>query len=93
MTTSGGRPSDFRDETIDSAVARLLEILAIVQVIEDGDLLAVLPAREEAARDHQRAISLLSVLRRELDSLVGELTAAQLAMGAVARTAKRASPP
>jgi len=92
MTTQG-RPSEFKDGALDSALARLLEILAIIQMIEDGDLLARLPAGEEAARDHQRAVSLLAVLHRELDSLVDELTAAQLAIGAVARLTNRASPP
>jgi len=87
--TSLASPTDFKEEAIDDALARLHEIAAIVQVIEDGDLLAVLPAEENAAQAHQRAVSLLVVLRRELDSLMGQLGAAQLAMGVVARTASR----
>jgi len=90
--TSLARPADFKDEAIDDALARLYEILAIVQVIEDGDLLAALPAEEIAAQDHQRAVSLLVVLHRELDSLVDQLSAAQLTLGAVARAANRAPP-
>jgi hypothetical protein len=91
--TSLARPSDFKDEAIDEALARLHEIIAIVQVIEDGDLLSALPADEHAAQDHQRGVSLLVVLHRELERLVGELGAAQLAMGVLARTTNRASPP
>lgn len=90
--TSLARPSDFKDEAIDDALGRLHEILALVRVIEDGDLLAALPADEDAAENHQRAVSLLVVLRRELDSLVAQLNAAQLTLGAFVRTANKAPP-
>ena len=91
--TSLASVSDFKDEALDDALARLHEMLALVQAIEDGDLLAALPAEEIAAQDHQRAGSLLSALHRERDCLAGRLAAAQLAMGAVIRTASRAAPP
>jgi hypothetical protein len=60
----------------ESAIARLTEALAILDAIDRGDLLAALPAAPDAAGRHQCAVSLLSVLRRELDTLVCELQSA-----------------
>jgi hypothetical protein len=60
----------------ESAVARLSEALALLDAIDHGELLAVLPASAEAADRHQCAVSLLCVLRRELETLVCELQSA-----------------
>jgi hypothetical protein len=62
-------------ELIEDAVGRLRETLVILDVIEQAELLAVLPSDHEAAERHQSGVSLLSVLRRELSALAAELEA------------------
>ena len=61
---------------IEAAVARLFEALALISTIEDRQLLAELPAGDDARRDHQAAVSMLAVLRRELEGVASELQAA-----------------
>lgn len=61
---------------LESALGRLLEALALVQTIEDHDLLALAPSDVRARVDHQRAASLIAILRRELEALSGDLEAA-----------------
>ncbi|HEX3367926.1 hypothetical protein [Phenylobacterium sp.] len=68
------RPGD----PIDDAVGRLVEAIAILDLIEAGDLLAELPAEAAARRSHQRAVSLLAILRRELAGVRNDLAAAGL---------------
>jgi hypothetical protein len=63
-------------DVLDAAVGRLSEAMALLDAIERGDLLAELPVNAEAAARHQCAVSLLAVLRRELDALTNELQSA-----------------
>jgi hypothetical protein len=79
------RPPDI----VDDAVSRLCEALAILETIDAGNLLAELPADPTARAGHQRAVSLLSVLRRELTRLKHELQAADQAQEAIARALTR----
>ncbi len=72
------------DEAVEEAVARLHEALAILEAIDAGELLAELPGDRVAARRHQCAVSLLTVLRRELEGIAGDLDAAQLVTGRLA---------
>lgn len=67
-----------RDEGIlvEDAIGRLSEALAILVTIEEHNLLGELPADATAREAHQRAVSLLAVLRRELQGVVQELDAA-----------------
>jgi hypothetical protein len=64
-----------RAELIEDAVGRLREALVILDVIDQAELLAVLPSEREAAERHQSGVSLLGVLRRELGTLAAELEA------------------
>ncbi len=75
------------DEAVEDALARLHESLAILETIDAGELLAQLPADRTAARGHQTAVSLLTVLRRELQSIAGDLDAAQVVTTQLARIA------
>lgn len=61
---------------LETALGRLLEARTLIEVIEDHDLLAMAPSDARARDDHQRAASLISILRRELDALAGDLEAA-----------------
>ncbi len=85
MEADAPRPPDV----IEDAVGRLHEAIAILEAIEDGDMLGELPTDAEAQFSHQRAVSLLAVLRRELEALRGELQAAGEAEEAIARAVSR----
>ena len=61
---------------LEGALGRLLEASCLVSQIEDHDLLAELPADDEARGRHQAAISMIAILRRELDGVATELQAA-----------------
>jgi hypothetical protein len=50
--------------------------MSILDAVEHGELLAELPRGAEAAAKHQCAVSLLAVLRRELQLLACELESA-----------------
>jgi hypothetical protein len=69
----------------ESALARLSEALAILEAIDRGELLGELPAAAEAAERHQCAVSLLAVLRRELEALACELQSASYVEALIAR--------
>lgn len=69
-------PNVAADDALEVALGRLAEARALVQTIQDHDLLAELPAREAARADHQRAVSLIAVLHRELQGLSADLEAA-----------------
>jgi len=73
----------------ESALARLSEALAILEAIDRGDLLAELPAGAEAAERHQCAVSLLAVLRRELEALACELQSAGYVQALIAGLGRR----
>jgi hypothetical protein len=60
-------------DLIEAAVGRLREAIALLEAIDHGDLLAELPAQADAAARHQCAVSLMVVLRRELEALTAEL--------------------
>lgn len=51
---------------------RLAGLLAIVRIIETEELLAALPDCMFARNQHMVALSLLSIVERELESLSGE---------------------
>jgi hypothetical protein len=74
---------EFRDDAVEAALSRLTEALALLDAIDEGDMLARLPAEPEAARRHQRAVSMLAVLRRELETVTGELSSAQFVAAAM----------
>jgi hypothetical protein len=63
-------------DLIEAAVGRLREAVALLEAIDRGELLAELPSQSDAAVRHQCAVSLLAVLRRELDALTAELESA-----------------
>jgi hypothetical protein len=52
---------------------RLREIDAILTAIDQGELLAELPAGPGSRARHQAAVSLLAVMQRELRSLILDL--------------------
>lgn len=68
-------PTAGRD-ALEAAAVRLNEAISILDALERGDLLAELPRGAEAAANHQCAVSLLAVLRRELQTLACELESA-----------------
>ena len=78
-------PRDLRFEAIDDAVGRLHEAVAILVAIEAGDLLGRLPQDVGAAHLHQCGVSLLVTLRRELEGVIDDLNAAEVAGHALAR--------
>jgi len=81
MEADEPRPPDV----VDDAVGRLCEALAILDAIELGGMLGELPADPIARKAHQRAVSLLAILRRDLATLREELQAAGQAQDAIAR--------
>ena len=76
-------------DIVEDAVGRLHEALAILDAIEAAGMLGELPADAVARDSHQRAVSLLAVLRRELFDLRRELQAAGDAQDAIARAMSR----
>jgi hypothetical protein len=68
-------PTAGRD-ALEAAAVRLNEAMSILDAVEHGELLAELPRGAEAAAKHQCAVSLLAVLRRELQLLACELESA-----------------
>jgi hypothetical protein len=63
-------------DVLEAAAGRLNEAVSILDAVERGELLAVLPRGADAAARHQCAVSLLAVLRRELRALACELESA-----------------
>lgn len=84
----------IQGEDLETVIARLCEGLAVLESIEDGDMLAALPAALEARTAHQRAVCLLSVLRRDLAALADDLSVASTtaAMLAAAMARSRQAP-
>ena len=78
-------PSPLTPDLIEDAVGRLLEAIAMLDVIEAGDMLSDLPTEAGARRKHQGAVSLLAVLKRELTGLSCDLCAAAEVNQAIAR--------
>ena len=76
-------------DLVEDAIGRLREAIAILDAIEEAGMLGELPMKPTGRRNHQRAVSLLAVLRRELDGLVCDLTAAGQVQDAIARMAVR----
>jgi hypothetical protein len=76
MTRSVGRAEPLAADLIEDAAGRLHEAISLLDAIEEGSLLAELPRDAEAARRHQCAVSLLAILRRELDGVVEDLLSA-----------------
>jgi|HubBroStandDraft_6_1064221.scaffolds.fasta_scaffold1701283_1 hypothetical protein len=74
---------------MDDAIGRLQEAIAILEAIERGDLLAELPSGAEAAARHQCGVSLLAVLRRDLNALADELDSANQVQSLMARLSRR----
>jgi hypothetical protein len=69
VSCSGAKmPADF-ELALEQSTNRLREALAILQVIEDGELLADVPDGEASER-HKLAVSLLGVLARELNGVI-----------------------
>jgi len=87
-------------DVVEEAVGRLHEALSILDAIEMGGMLGELPAEAMARDAHQRAVSLLAVLRRDLQGLRRDLQAAGQAQDAITRAlarrnaqARRGAPP
>lgn len=76
-------------DLVEDALGRLREAIAILDAIEEGGMLGELPAKATARRNHQRAVSLLAILRRELAGLARDLAAAGQVQDAIARAAVR----
>jgi predicted component of type VI protein secretion system len=76
-------------DLIEDAVARLLEAIAVLDVIDEGEMLSELPHEAGARRKHQGAVSLLAVLKRELIDLSRDLRAAEEVHQAIARATAR----
>lgn len=57
----------------EDAVGRLREAIALLEAIDAGALLDALPPGPEDALRHQTGVSMLAVLRRELEGLACEL--------------------
>jgi hypothetical protein len=76
-------------DLIEDAVGRLLEAIAVLDVIEEGEMLSELPHDAAARRTHQGAVSLLAVLKRELIDLSRDLRAAEEVHQAIARATAR----
>jgi hypothetical protein len=76
-------------DIVEDAVGRLCEALAILETIDACNLLAELPADPMAQAGHQRAVSLLGILRRELNALKHELQAGGQAQDAIGRALTR----
>jgi len=85
MEPDAPRPPDV----VEDAVARLCEALAVLETIDSGGMLSELPADSAARADHQRAVSLLAVLRRDLAHLRRDLLAAGDAQEAITRALAR----
>lgn len=75
-------------DLIEAAVGRLHEAIALLEAIERGDLLAELPTQADAAPRHQCAVSLLAVLRRELEALTVELESAGYVQNLISRMSR-----
>jgi hypothetical protein len=76
-------------DIVEDAVSRLCEAIAVLDAIESGGMLGELPAEVMARAEHQRAVSLLAMLRRDLIGLRRELEAAGQAQEAIARALQR----
>jgi hypothetical protein len=59
--------------TVESALARLCEISAVLTAIDQGELLCDLPAGPAARARHATGACLLAILRRELSALIAEI--------------------
>jgi hypothetical protein len=77
-------------DVMEAAICRLQEAIALLDAIDEGELLAQLPPDNEAALRHQCAVSLLAVLRRELNVLAIELQSASQVQDLIARLARPA---
>lgn len=75
----------------EQTVGRLLEAMSLLEAIDAGGLLDELPGAAEAARKQQCAISLLAVLRRDLQALTCELQSACMVHDVMARVARSGS--
>ena len=76
-------------DVLEAAAGRLAEAVSILDAVDRSELLSVLPRGADAAARHQCAVSLLAVLRRELQTLAGELESAsqvQNLMGRLSRS-------
>jgi hypothetical protein len=65
-----------QSDVLEAAAGRLAEAVSILDAVERSELLSVLPRGADAAARHQCAVSLLAVLRRELQALACELESA-----------------
>ncbi len=65
-----------QNDVLEAAAGRLAEAVSILDAVDRSELLSVLPRGADAAARHQCAVSLLAVLRRELQTLAGELESA-----------------
>jgi hypothetical protein len=60
-------------DVLELAGARLREIRAILQAIDEGELLSDLPASAASRLRHQTAVSMLAIADRELMAAIIEL--------------------
>lgn len=74
-------PTPFGDE----AVGRIREAIAVLDAIDQAELLVAAPKGAEAARRHQCGVSLLAVLRRDLEAVAADLQAASLVQDVMSR--------
>lgn len=76
-------------DLMEAAAARLREGVALLEAIDANGLLNILPAASEAGQRQQRAVSLLSVLRRELEAVVSDLESASCVNAVIAKITDR----
>ena len=87
-----GPPEDAEAGGLTEGVlGRLHEAMALIATIEDRGLLAERPAGDAARASHQAAVSMLSILRRELEAVAAELDAAIQTREALARMRSKSS--
>jgi len=72
----------------DEAVGRVREAIALLDAIDLADLLENAPAGADAARRHQCGVSLLAVLRRDLESLACDMQSACMVQDVMSRVRK-----
>ena len=76
---------------VEEATGRLREAMAILHAIDSGGLLRALPAAPSARQSHQAAVSMLAVLRRELQAVGRELDAAVQTRSLIQRATRAAA--
>lgn len=78
-------------DMLEAAAGRLAEAVSILDALDLSELLSALPKGADEAARHQCAVSLLAVLRRELQALVCELQSASQVQALMDRLSRSGS--